>query len=845
MNLTKINEQLKEMFDGFSRKIVFWYDDNAEFEGVLEELEIGDVKIHRLTQKAEKKKNSDGEDEIKMRSTNQFHTKWLLERADTTSHYLIYAPFSRPSIIENHLEDTILYSQVFMADRASMLSKELDLGDRELVAKYQNFFGSSERMEKLKQLDYENNLEIAMMSVLCKSKIARFDEVLRNILSQDLEDNTYLQQLEKYQLDDVFWHLCETVFGFSMEIPTLEKLVYSLFLTGTQKIVGNPLPERLHHYLSSKTGSVIAFLDSMLYYKDWEQRFSELSNMVFENLLADSGYFQTSAVENYVSLELYQKVDEFFISYILKKLEIKDFQVTVEGMSLDLLCHYRQKTNFGSKLYKNQYHALKNAFFLLQGEYFTPLYGSVEIYESYLKSDYIFDQNYRQFYYHYDKMTENNQFEGLKEQVEQIYTHKFLNPLSVSWTKALTEEIPHIPLQRDFYKTHVSKSKERVVVIISDALRYEVAQSLLKKLESDEKCNPELSAMLGILPSYTRLGMSALLPHETLEITEEFQVEVDGKECYSLPTRERALIEKNELSVVIPYSEVENSKSKNLREISAGKEVIYIYHDNIDAIGDKRATEKQTFSACETAIEEIHHCIRKMSSANNTKFIITADHGFIYKRDSLEESDKIGDFSKENVNVNRRYLISDESIQTEGVVSFSLGKMLGNNDLRTVTVPMGSDVFKVQGGGQNFVHGGASLQELVIPVLTVKTLKGKQETKVTTISAVNFPKKLTNLTTKIRFIQNEAVSDIYKETTYRLFFKEDNGEVISNEVIYAADSAVTDSSKRLFTTTFNLKNKAYPKEKNYFFIAMDTKNEIEVIHEEVRVDLAFTDDYGF
>ncbi|MGI6731587.1 MAG: hypothetical protein ACOX5F_06820 [Anaerovoracaceae bacterium] len=55
--------------------------------------------------------------------------------------------------------------------------------------------------------------------------------------------------------------------------------------------------------------------------------------------------------------------------------------------------------------------------------------------------------------------------------------------------------------------------------------------------------------------------------------------------------------------------------------------------------------------------------------------------------------------------------------------SITLGDILGNDDPRIISLPVGSDVFKVTGGGQNYVHGGSSLQEMIIPVVHVRTNK--------------------------------------------------------------------------------------------------------------------------
>ena len=111
LNLNQIAERLNNEFSGDARTLVFWYDDNGEFAEDIDSLEPVGAKVYKLE------------------PDNQFYTKYFLERVDTGTNYLIYAPFPKPTAEENHLEDTLLYSKRFYADRPSLLC--VDLGIRE------------------------------------------------------------------------------------------------------------------------------------------------------------------------------------------------------------------------------------------------------------------------------------------------------------------------------------------------------------------------------------------------------------------------------------------------------------------------------------------------------------------------------------------------------------------------------------------------------------------------------------------------------------------------------------------------------------------------------------------
>lgn len=96
LNRKQIIDRLNAAFTGEVRKLIFWYDDKAEFVEDIESIELENAKIYRLER------------------DNQFYTKYFLERVDTETNYLIYAPFPKPEVKNNHLEDTILYSKRFL-----------------------------------------------------------------------------------------------------------------------------------------------------------------------------------------------------------------------------------------------------------------------------------------------------------------------------------------------------------------------------------------------------------------------------------------------------------------------------------------------------------------------------------------------------------------------------------------------------------------------------------------------------------------------------------------------------------------------------------------------------------
>lgn len=154
-------------------------------------------------------------------------------------------------------------------------------------------------------------------------------------------------------------------------------------------------------------------------------------------------------------------------------------------------------------------------------------------------------------------------------------------------------------------------------------------------------------------------------------------------------------------------------------------------------------------------------------------------------------------------------------------------------------------MFKSRGNaGLNYVHGGSSPQEMLIPVIDIKMDRGAVVKTTVQIALVSLIKKITNLVTTLDFIQSEPVGETVKEATYKLYFKSDDNETISNENIYVADKRDEDVQKRLFRMRFTFKNKKYDQNRRYYLVAYDMSNEVEVFRHEVIMDVAFADDFG-
>ena len=200
MDIKSIQSKLNGEFKGEGRKLIFWYDDNAEFEDEVDALILDNAQVYRLT------------------SDNWFYTKYFLETVDKATNYLIYGPFSRPADRDNHLADMVYYSRVFYADKISLIMLDLKIPSqfKEHLNKYPKFFKYNKYIDPFAVLGIEQYkheiIDVGVLSVLSGIKTPNFDEVLRALLvSGELEDNKYLAAFEKMGILPVFWQLVQKV----------------------------------------------------------------------------------------------------------------------------------------------------------------------------------------------------------------------------------------------------------------------------------------------------------------------------------------------------------------------------------------------------------------------------------------------------------------------------------------------------------------------------------------------------------------------------------------------------------------------------------------------------------
>ena len=580
----------------------------------------------------------------------------------------------------------------------------------------------------------------------------------------------------------------------------------------------------------------------------WEE-YNTLACFVAEKL-AVSNRAERWTIDEIVECDTFEDFDKSIISRITENIT----QSTGE------YAHYRKSINSRKnrryyQQFESEYDVLLHAceYLELTIEYKDlPGMSTSALFESYVKNLYKLDSSYRHFILSYDKLDDNGEYSALFEMVENSYTNWYMNELAMKngalWDDEIKWQIPGVTSQQGFFDKYARRfvnDNERLIVIVSDGLRYESAIELNSILNREQKGSSELDFMLGVIPSYTALGMASLLPHKQIDITDKADFEIGGISTEGTENKGKILrLFKNE-SLAIQYDDLITLKKQQLSEVFSGMKLIYIYHNTIDARGDNASTENEVFEATEKAFKELSGLVRKLrNDVSAINITITSDHGYIYRRTPLAERDKTPKEDMAGVKSKRRFIFAKESIEKQGTQSFSMDYLTKNSNGMHVVMPRITNCFKVQGAGTRYVHGGTTLQEVVIPVIRFKSDKNANRsmsaTKVS-LGLTNLSRKITSIITHFTFFQNEPVDEKHLPLRVTAYFADESGNRISNENIIIAESRSKKPEERTYKEKFTLKDMSYDKSATYYLIL---KDEEELVNSEIEkipfvIDLVF------
>lgn len=687
------------------QRIVVWRDPEGEHADDLESYVPSGVTVLRI-------------------AGNEFGIKHHVLREETTTRFLIYRSGAVPEGTGNWLLDVEhAYGPVFTADRRALVRADLGLtqnGADAMIADHPRFFARSALVNKLKAvLTPEDDLltvQAKMCAVLLGQKEHSFSELTRALLTQHATGTSVgFTALTDYGLADFHWNGAQQIYGYRSESPSMPDFVLWMFQQArdgfdvvSSKGARNLAIDFRSFRDSKRSGDAIKALAGQAEEDlDYQERVSDIP----WEALKDNDIFE--AAEREVICRLVDGV----VNQTMPQREVLE---TINA---------RRHGSFWFEDYATLYEAVKAAAEFLPS--IRALRLDFKSFDEGLRRyrDELFqnDQLYRHFTHAYLTAEFKEPLEELAEQVERNYVTHYLAPLGITWQRQV-DAVQRwgsrvLSSQTSFYDQYIAKltkgGHKKAVVVISDAMRYEVAEELTTKIRGENKFDAGIDAMLGVLPSYTQLGMAALLPHKTLAHSPDGDpVLIDGKKSDGTTNRNKILSTVG--GAAMQAKDFLEMKPAERRELHAAHQVLYLYHDTIDATGDNAKSEHRTFAAVAEALDQLVDIVKKLASANATNILVTADHGFIYQRSKLAPQFNltVQPHGDQVVAATRRYVLGRGLKEDPAFRSFEPEQLGLSSDLQ-VQIPNSIQRILRPGAGFQFVHGGASLQEIVVPVVSI------------------------------------------------------------------------------------------------------------------------------
>ncbi len=489
------------------------------------------------------------------------------------------------------------------------------------------------------------------------------------------------------------------------------------------------------------------------------------------------------------------------------------------------------------------------------------------LWEGYTDSYCAMDRGYRLFCRAYRRAVKSPRGDldtALKQaadRVENLYRSWYLEGLGGAWSDAIRRDLSRqgyvdgVDRQEHFYMSEVEGSSihgKRLYVVVSDALRYEVAMELADRLEATTKGQVDRRAMQSTLPSKTSTGMAALLPTSRgYRMDADGNVTIGGMPTATTVDRQEVLRTASQGAVAVRYAELLNMSNDERKSLVGNASVVYVYHNSIDAKGDSAATEGEVFEACDDAVDEIQHLVSDIlvRGLKASDVVITADHGFIYNRRDLSSTDvlKSTEVRGELGYVGRRFVVAKAPASSDTFMSVGMARM-GAPELVGFS-PRGVVRIAKPGPGQLYVHGGASLQEMCVPVLRFHNYragtKGYVEVANVGATLLDSVHKVTSSTFKVRLLQDASVGGKVVESQLEVSLEDSMGNRISDVATVAANRTGTDGTQRTLEARLTLKPNISRCEA--MLVVRNVTTGERIIYEKYDVNVAFaaSDDFGW
>ena len=801
--------------------IVVWYDENGVFSEIFDKVDIPSVR--------------------KVKFNGSFlETRWNIEHEDPDlrGYWVIYVPQKREEC--NWLREFELIGTVYLPNFSDILMK-----------KYKLSFGKEEEKLLKKTLPLLLHLIEKKPEEIRKEDLGSYQHLLNLILSGVFGEPRYdfdtivlkyihdpkpfAAKLISLSLQEQFLQRIDKEIGVKSD--SLEELRHNLArailfsdfyegkLNKSSFRFTNFLPEQ------SKIRICASLAEKWRQHGAYKQQYIEFANRIEKDYEVADGL---TAIEDIIEVQTFKKIDETALNLLICEISKVNILQTFDLCSRLATFASKRKEMFwtkegflsfwdavlfGAKVIESAADISANA----------PSGNAEQIVKSYSEHLWETDFNYRKF-------TECFKVEGpiideLRIRVNHFYEN-FVEVLNRCFSNSIQSlkgwSFEGAMRQDHFWKEAVDALGEApAAIFMVDALRLELGKELADRLREDYTV--DLRTSISIPPTITEVGMAAILPSQSnltfFDNNGKFAVGYDS-EFKNKDDRVDWLKKRVDHSIVLKITDVLRSDVKDLEKMIRAKNRVVVTSRDIDSMGEN--LEAISLGIFSEVLNDLDNCIRRLSRAGVEKFLVIADHGFLYTK-AREESNKVDAPKGELLFKSKRFIVGRNF--NPGSYHIITTEFLGVTGELEIAFPRGIACFR-HPGGEEYVHGGLSLQEILIPCICIES-RLKTERKKLRVTA-DFPERVTNL-----------IFNITLKPAGQLLLGQEGREV---EIQVTANNVpVTDPIRRLVTSepvkvVMKLKaGQLYSKSRELLISILDATSKEVLQSRQVPMDIVYDD----
>lgn len=326
-------------------------------------------------------------------------------------------------------------------------------------------------------------------------------------------------------------------------------------------------------------------------------------------------------------------------------------------------------------------------------------------------------------------------YEIIVEWVNKFY-FSFLHEVNTTFSELIENknkwDFKGFKKQIDFWNCNIKTDNIKRGIFIIDAFRFEMAKELEQRLVDMYKTS--INFLISEIPSVTAIGMSALMPHKeekyiiTPDTVTGFNIITENfSKNLTIKDNRKELIKNSYKDVV--FFDLEEVVNKVISDKFKKTRLVVVFSSELDQVGTD--TGNLSYGVFAPLLDNILKAIWKLIEAGFNEIHVVSDHGFLVL-DELKEKDK-AEIKHKDIIVKERYAIG-QNIELKEYPKFKLR----DNENYDIIFSRGLTCFKTP-GKYDFIHGGVSLQEIIIPhlILTKESSLGKAGIKIMAPAEIN------------------------------------------------------------------------------------------------------------